>query len=716
MITKMKKSLMLVLAILSLTVRMSAHEGMWIPAVLGAVYDDMKAEGLKLSKEDLYSVNNSSLKDGIVLFGGGCTAEIVSDQGLLFTNHHCGFDYIQFHSSVTNDYLTNGFWAKNQSGELVCKGLSVTFVLKMEDITDAVFLGVKSTMSLEEIENLKKVNKGAIEASFKKQGIEATVKAFNYGNQYFAIYTKTYRDVRLVGAPPSAVGKFGGDTDNWVWPRHTGDFSMFRIYADKNNEPADYSPLNVPFKPAHFFPVNIQGVKEGDYSMVYGFPGRTEHLLTSYSIDYVNNKSNPMRIKMRETSLGIIGNRMKSGDKVRIQYAAKQSSISNAYKKWVGQEMGLSRFQAYETRKNEEQLLISSLIGEKRAADQNILPSIELLYKDYSDYLFARDAFVEYVYYGPEIFSFAHDVTEVLSIADSLKKIGKWEEEFKKLKENAHLFYKDFDLTTEKMLFSSMSPMYCDYVKDGYGDQALSGRGGLSWEAYAEKIYAKSMFRDSSAFFAMVENYDPKNWKKITKDPVYTTANDFFKTFNSVLSPKNTEFNNKFSALMYRYVKLLTEMKDKRTEWADANSTLRISFGKVQGSAPRDGMQYTYFTTADGILEKYNTGNPDFELPDRLVQLLERKNYQGYDDKGQLRVCYTASNHTTGGNSGSPALNANGELVGINFDRSWESTMSDMYYNADICRNIMVDIRYVLWIIDVYAEADYLISEMKIVR
>ena len=704
------------LAVLSLTVRMTAHEGMWIPAVLGAVYDDMKAQGLKLSKEDLYSVNNSSLKDGIVLFGGGCTAEIVSDQGLLFTNHHCGFDYIQFHSSVTNDYLTNGFWAKDQNGELVCKGLSVTFVLKMEDITDAIFQGVKSTMSLDEIENLKKVNKSAIEASFKKQGIEASVKAFNYGNQYFAIYTKTYRDVRLVGAPPSAVGKFGGDTDNWVWPRHTGDFSMFRIYADENNEPADYNPQNKPYKPAHYFPVNIQGVKEGDYSMVYGFPGRTEHLLTSYSIDYVNNKSNPMRIKMRETSLDIIGNRMKSGDKVRIQYAAKQSSISNAYKKWVGQEMGLSRFQAYETRKNEEQLLISNLITEKRASDQNILPNIELLYKDYSDYLFARDAFVEYVYYGPEIFSFAHDVTEVLSIADSLKKSGKWDDEIKKLKENAHLFYKDFDLTTEKMLFTAMSPLYSNYVKDGLGDQAFNPRGSMTWEAYAEKVYGKSMFRDSTTFFAVVENYDPKSWKKISKDPVYMTSTDLFKSFNGMLAPKFGEFNSKFNALMYRYVKLLTEMKDQRTEWCDANSTLRISFGKVEGSAPRDGMQYTYFTTADGILEKYNTGNPDFELPDRLVQLLERKAYQGYDDNGQLRVCYTASNHTTGGNSGSPALNAKGELVGINFDRSWESTMSDMYYNPDICRNIMVDIRYVLWIIDVYAEADYLINEMKIVR
>ncbi|MEN9348256.1 MAG: hypothetical protein RLZZ77_1767 [Bacteroidota bacterium] len=704
------------LAVLSLTVRMTAHEGMWIPAVLGAVYDDMKAQGLKLSKEDLYSVNNSSLKDGIVLFGGGCTAEIVSDQGLLFTNHHCGFDYIQFHSSVTNDYLTNGFWAKDQNGELVCKGLSVTFVLKMEDITDAIFLGVKSTMSLDEIENLKKVNKSAIEASFKKQGIEASVKAFNYGNQYFAIYTKTYRDVRLVGAPPSAVGKFGGDTDNWVWPRHTGDFSMFRIYADENNEPADYNPQNKPYNPAHYFPVNIQGVKEGDYSMVYGFPGRTEHLLTSYSIDYVNNKSNPMRIKMRETSLDIIGNRMKSGDKVRIQYAAKQSSISNAYKKWVGQEMGLSRFQAYETRKNEEQLLISNLITEKRANDQNILPNIELLYKDYSDYLFARDAFVEYVYYGPEIFSFAHDVTEVLSIADSLKKSGKWDDEIKKLKENAHLFYKDFDLTTEKMLFTAMSPLYSNYVKDGLGDQAFNPRGSMTWEAYAEKVYGKSMFRDSTTFFAVVENYDSKSWKKISKDPVYMTSTDLFKSFNGMLAPKFGEFNSKFNALMYRYVKLLTEMKDQRTEWCDANSTLRISFGKVEGSAPRDGMQYTYFTTADGILEKYNTGNPDFELPDRLVQLLERKAYQGYDDNGQLRVCYTASNHTTGGNSGSPALNAKGELVGINFDRSWESTMSDMYYNPDICRNIMVDIRYVLWIIDVYAEADYLINEMKIVR
>lgn len=717
----MKKSVSLFTAVCLFVIQSAAHEGMWIPAVLGAVYDDMKAMGLELTPEQLYAVNESSLKDAIVLFGGGCTAEMVSDKGLMFTNHHCGYDYIQFHSSVTNDYLTNGFWAMNAQQELVCKGLTATFVVRMDDVTALMNEGIQPNMAPEDVDRMRKANKAKVEAIAKTTGIDFSIKAFNYGNQYFVIYTKTYRDVRLVGAPPSGIGKFGGDTDNWVWPRHTGDFSVFRIYAGADNEPAEYSAANQPYAPKHFFPISLAGVQEGDYSMVYGFPGRTEHLLSSYSIDYLNNKSNPMRIDMRETSLGIIGQRMDVSDKLRIQYSAKQSNISNAYKKWVGQEMGLSRFRAFQIRQAEEKALMESLAAEKQKEAAAILPAISELYTTYGDHIFARDAFIEYAYYGPELFAFAHDVTDVLLECDTLKKQGKWDQALKELRANASLFYKDFDVTTEKMLFTAMSPKYSAYVKDGLGDQVFQpfltkkGKGNV-WINAANAIYERSMFRDSTVFFQFLDAFSPKAMKKLGKDPVQQISQGLFTTFLATLNPKNSEFNTKLNGWMYRYTALLAERKDPRTEWLDANSTLRISFGKVEGSAPRDGMEYTYYTTSQGILDKYYTNNPDFEVPQRLVDLLEDKEFGNYDVDGELRICYTGSNHTTGGNSGSPALNSKGQLVGINFDRSWESTMSDVFYSPEICRNIMVDVRYVLWVIDVYAEADYLLQEMKLVK
>jgi hypothetical protein len=721
MIVDMKKFFTLFTAVFLFIIRTAAHEGMWIPAVLGAVYDDMKALGLELTPEQLYAVNESSLKDAIVLFGGGCTAEMVSDKGLMFTNHHCGYDYIQFHSSVANDYLTNGFWAMNAQQELVCKGLTATFVLRMDDVTAQMNEGILSSMSPEEVDKQRKANRAKVEAKAKAEGMDFSIKAFNYGNQYFVIYTKTYRDVRLVGAPPSGIGKFGGDSDNWVWPRHTGDFSVFRIYAGADNEPAEYSAANQPYAPKHFFPISLDGVQEGDYSMVYGFPGRTEHLLSSYSIDYLNNRSNPMRIDMRETSLGIIGQRMDVSDKLRIQYSAKQSNISNAYKKWVGQEMGLSRFRAFQIRQQEEKELMNQLAAENQKEAQAILPAIEKLYANYGDYLFARDAFVEYAYYGPELFAFAHDVTDVLLECDTLKKQGKWEQAVKELRANASLFYKDFDLTTEKMLFTAMSPKYTEYVKDGLGDQvfqpflAKKGKGGV-WQNAAQQIYDRSVFRDSVLFFQFLDGFSPKAMKKLSKDPVQRISQGIFNTFLSTLNPKNIEFTTQLNTWMYKYTALLAQRNDPRTAWLDANSTLRISFGKVEGSAPRDGMEYTYYTTSQGMLDKYYSGHSDYEMPQRLVDLLEAKEFGNYDFNGELRICYTGSNHTTGGNSGSPALNSKGHLVGINFDRSWESTMSDVFYSPEICRNIMVDARYVLWVIDVYAGADYLLEEMKLVK
>ncbi|MFY7706819.1 MAG: S46 family peptidase [Flavobacteriales bacterium] len=698
------------------SIRTVAHEGMWIPSVLGSIHDEMHAMGLELSVEDLYSINEGSLKDAVVLFGGGCTAEVVSDKGLMFTNHHCGFDYIQFHSSLENDYLKNGFWAMNQNEELVCKGLTATFVVRMDDVTELMQQGLKDGMTAKEMDAIRAANKKAIEDQFKNSGSGDTglVRAYNYGNQYFLIVMRTFRDVRLVGAPPSEIGKFGGDTDNWVWPRHTGDFSVFRIYADANNAPADYNALNQPYKPGHFFPINLQGVNEGDFSMVYGFPGRTEHFLTSYAVDYVLNKSNAMRIKMREASLSIIDARMKSSDLLRIQYAAKQSDISNAYKKWIGQELGLKKYNALEIKQNEEKDFRLKAAASGKYTE--LLDKIQKLYSSNETNNIARDGFVEYVFYGPEVFAKAREINEFVANFEELQKSGKLDETRDALLGSLRLFYKDFDITTEKMLFEKMTNLYGKYVDPAFGPSVVSP---YTKEGGTAALYDRSIMSDSSRAIAFVKGLSLKKAVKLKsrmKDPILLVSSKLFEIYATKITPGARAFASELDASMYEYVKAKQELIPSKLYWNDANSTLRISFGKVEGSAPHDGELYKHYTTADGILSKFQTGNPDFYIGEKLRKKLESRDFGVYGVNGTLPVCYTGSNHTTGGNSGSPALNAKGHLVGINFDRSWESTMSDIYYSPEICRNIMVDVRYVLWVIDAYAGAGYLLKEMKIVQ
>ena len=693
-----------------------ATEGMWIPSVLSAVYDDMKAAGLQLSEEDLYSVNNSSLKDAIVLFNGGCTGEIVSDNGLLFTNHHCGFDYIQFHSSLQNDYLKNGFWAMNRDQELICDGLSVVFIVRMDDVTAQMREGIKSGMTMIEAEVVLTKNKAALEAAYLKDnpGLGVQIRAFNYGNQYFASLTKAYNDVRLVGAPPSEIGKFGGDTDNWVWPRHTGDFSVFRIYADKNNEPAKYSKDNVPFKPAHFLPVNISGVKEGEYSMVYGFPGRTDHLLTSYAVDFVMNESNPMRIDFRDQSIAVLEGAMRSSDELRIKYAAKQSDIANAWKKWKGQQIGLTNFDAIGMKQKFEYEYSSKCKLEENSAYAGLLDALKKKYDEANPTIFSMQRFVEYAYYGPELISFSNRFRVLADNYEKLKNDGTLAATIKDLKEGARLFYKDFDLTTEKAIYARLWPLFHVKYNSSLSTDMLKASFILSSEE-VNKVYDKSVFRDSTVLFKLLDNFGKSSLKKLKKDPLMIESSALYDDFNQNLRTKSAHFQKEIDFLMQKYVEGMMKMFPG-DYWSDANSTLRITFGQVSGSAPRDGEMYKYYTTTDGILQKNATGNPDFEIQPKLKSLLEKKEFGKYGTNGELRVCYTGSNHTTGGNSGSPALNAKGELTGINFDRSWESTMSDITYNPEICRNIMLDARYVLWVIDVYAGAGYLIDEMNVIR
>lgn len=690
-----------------------AKEGMWIPSMLGAAYDDMQAMGLKLTQEDLYSINTASIKDAIVLFGGGCTGEFVSEDGLLFTNHHCGFDYIQYHSSVANDYLKNGFWAMNRGEELPCPGLSVLMVHELKDITLEMRKNISSTAAPAEFDAALSANRKAIDAELKKSypGYVISIKTFDYGNQFIAMIMKSYEDVRLVGAPPSEIGKFGGDIDNWVWPRHTGDFSVFRVYANVQNEPTPYNSSNVAYHPAYSLPINLSGVNEGDFSMVYGFPGRTEHLQCANATELITKIINPMRIDMRTRSLEVIDAQMKTSSSIRIKYAGKQSDIANAWKKWQGQQLGLADYKAIEKKQQSEKYLRQEWQRLGLSEYSKTLDDLNNLIRNKGDVAVQQALFVEYVYYGPEIHSFAHQFSELASYKDSLKeKMNQVKIICDELLEEVRMFYKNFDLSTEVKWYASLSPIYLYAHTDPTNPKKVQPL----FEEEVMKKYNKSFLMDSTRVFELLRNPTSASIKKLLNDEFFKDAGRIFTDYEKRIKPEYQAYQKQMEFLMMNFSKA-QQIVAQSNAWADANSTLRISYGKVDGSSPVDGQSYKYFTTSKGILQKSSTGHDDYILSPKLRQLLESKNFGKYIDKdGSLHTCYTGSNHTTGGNSGSPALNAKGELTGINFDRSWESTMSDIMYNPDICRNIMVDIRYVLWVIDIYAGAGYLTDEMDI--
>ena len=685
---------------------MHAHEGMWIPSLLKVLEGQMQSEGMQISAEDIYSINQSSLKDAIVHFGGGCTAEVVSKKGLILTNHHCGYSQIQQHSSLENNLLKDGFWAMSMKEELKNPGLTATFIVRIEDVTDKVLNGVKDQNSDEGnktmLANIKAIEKAAV----NQPNYKASVKPFYYGNKYFMIVSKTYKDVRLVGAPPSAMGKFGGDTDNWVWPRHTCDFSMFRIYANADNEPAEISDDNVPYQAARALDIAIDGVKENDFTMVFGFPGRTSQYLTSKAVENYIAKLLPARIEMRKNSLRHIDAAMAMDEATYIKYASKQSRISNAYKKWIGQDLGLRKKEAVKKKLNLEKDWVTKGKGNKALLDE----LFELENKKVESQM-AYNMFIEFYYYGPEMMRWA---TGFNKLANSKE----FDKESKKKLKNMQNFFKNYDVNIDKKVFASLVPIYVKHVKKEMLSKELIDLVNKypSSEEMVEALYKKSKLHNKEQVEKLLQGSQKSFKKKLEKDPIYNLAQSLLTHFLNEVRPGYSQMTQDEEKLMKSFVKSLMMAYPEKSFWADANSTLRLTYGKVEGSAPRDGMEYTWFTTMDGIIEKYNTGEADFEVPQRLLDLYEEKNYGQYGTDGKLHVCLLGSNHTTGGNSGSPALDAYGRLVGINFDRSWESTMSDVLFDKDICRNIMVDIRYVLWVVDIYAGAGHLVKEMNLVR
>lgn len=677
----------------------------------------MQSMGLKLTAEDIYSVNQSSLKDAIISFGGFCTGEIISDQGLVLTNHHCGYGQIQYHSSVENDYLTDGYWAKDFKDELKNPGLTATFIVRMEDVTADVFEGVSVELTENESEALIKKNIAEI-AKKATEGTsnEAVIKPFFYGNEYYMFITKTYKDIRLVGAPPSSIGKFGGDEDNWMWPRHTGDFSIFRIYADKNNEPAEPSDENVPYKAPKHLKIATSGVEKGDFTMVYGFPGRTQEYLSSYAVDLIKNVENPAMISIRRNILDIMDRHMRESDEVRIKYSAKYARVSNYWKKWIGENRGLDRLNAIEVKKTEEQTFTDAANVAANQSYLDILPAMKIQYAQLKDVALARDYFIEIAYRGLDIVSIARTFNKDLKDLADGKEFS--QDHINDLKSKVERFYKDYDKELDQQLFEELMEKYSKEAPKSYLPSIFStinSKYKNNFEAYSKRVYAKTIFASKEDVLELLDNYNKKAAKTILKDPAYIVSENLWNNYIENISPEYNRLNDEIEKLSKLYVKGLRELVPARY-YPDANSTLRLAYGQVDTYEPRDAVKYDFFTTATGILEKYDPDNKDFVLPQDMIDKIKAKDFGNYAEDGELHVCFIASNHTTGGNSGSPILNDEGELIGLNFDRNWEGTMSDIMYDPDQCRNIAVDVRYILWVVDKYAGANRLINEMQLVK
>ena len=685
--------------LLFISLQLTARQGgMWIPSLLqGMNEQEMQSLGSELTASDIYDINQSSIKDAIGHFNGGCTSEIISPKGLVLTNHHCGFSQIQSHSSLENDLTKNGFWAQNFSEELPNEGLFIEFIVRIEDVTTQVLQGVAAQLTEREKQSLIDKNSAAINKSATKEEYQnSKIKSFYNGNQYFLFITERYEDIRLVGAPPVSIGKFGSDTDNWMWPRHTGDFSLFRIYADKNNKPAKYSTDNIPYTPKHYLPVSLDGISEDDFTLVFGFPGRTNEYLPAVAVEQITQKVNPSNIEIRKAALNVIDEAMKNDEEVRIQYASKQARIANSWKKWIGENQGIEKSNAIE-KKRAFETKFTNLIEEKGLTSQygNILPDFEILYNKYENTVVKRSNFMEVFVRNNELLQITLRLYQLEQAYENDK--SSYDEAKTTVISRLNKIYKNFNPKVDNKVFEAIIPLYTTNV--------------------APPIYKKTLLINATEVFNLLEESPGKVMKKLNKDSAYRYAKPFFDEFFKTINPEYQEFISQKNALQKEYMKAMMEVMPNERYFPDANSTLRVTYGKVKGYQPKDAVFYEPVSYLDGVIEKYIPNDYEFDVPKKLQDLYNEKDYGNYADKnGKLPVCFLGTNHTTGGNSGSPALDAQGNLIGLNFDRVWEGTMSDMNYDPEICRNIMVDVRYILFIIDKYAGADRIINEIKLVH
>ena len=718
---RMKKALLFFqLFIIAFTLNLRADEGMWIPMFIDRLnYDDMQKLGLKLTAEEIYSINNASLKDAIVIFGRGCTGEIVSSEGLLLTNHHCGYGQIQEHSSVEHDYLKDGFWAMSREEELPNPGLTAQFLVRIEDVTEAALNGV--TAGMDEQQRSAKISENAdalVKEATEGSHYNGLVRAFFGGNQYFLFIYETFKDVRLVGAPPSSIGKFGADTDNWMWPRHTGDFSVFRVYSGPDGKPAEYSKDNIPLNPRHYLPVSLDGYEEGDFAMILGYPGSTDRYLTSPGVDLAINVTNPAVVNVRQVRLDIMMEDMMASDEVRIKYASKHARTSNYWKYFIGQTKGLKRLKVYD-----KKLALENQFKDWVAADEqrkevygNVLKNIYESYDVLSEYALASIYMREAGLRGSEINGYADRFGRLAQeLAKKKSDKEKVEQMIQSLREQAVSHFKDYNLPTDRKLFAAMMKKYYEDIDPSQQPDLLreiAAKYKQDFDAYAADVFEKSIFTSLEKVNAFL---DKPSAKAILKDPAYVNY-QAFEEMSAELREKTSTAYTALNRANRLFIAGLMEMQPDRKFYPDANFTMRLSYGTVQDYYPADAVHYDYFTTLSGVMDKEDPGNWEFEVPAKLKQLYQEKDFGRYGENGVMKVCFLTNHDITGGNSGSPVINAKGELIGLAFDGNWEAMSGDIAYEPELQRTINVDIRYVLFIIDKYAGAGHLVDEMTVVK
>jgi hypothetical protein len=719
------KKLLVSLVLIACLFKARADEGMWLPMLLGQqVYNDMVKKGLKLTKEQLYSINKASIKDAIIIFGGGCTGEIVSDQGLIFTNHHCGYGAIAGASSVKNNYLKDGFYAFNKDQELK-SNLTVQFLDKIVDVTKEVEAGLKGLSWADRQKKIQDVYKTITDKVADKENDKAArIYSMFKDNQYIMYVYQTYRDIRLVGAPPESIGKFGGDTDNWEWPRHTGDFSIFRVYAAKDGKPATYSKDNVPLKPKYFLPVSIKGIKDGDYAMIYGYPGGTNRYETSYGIKLKNEIENPSLVDLRDMRLKYMHAQMVKDPAVKLKLASSYAGIANYWKFFDGETKQLKKFKTYEEKQAYEQKFANWAKG--KPDYENILSEYEKNYAAWTPYSKVRQYLREGIL-GSPLAAFA---SSLMGLEAALVKTGASADDVRKAAVAADKqrssFLEEEDKTSDQQILAAVAQAYYrDIDKSqhpiGFYEGLKAKYGSLDEEAtykkWAADVFSKTIIFDSTRWAAFISNPDPN---VLQSDPAFDFASSFVKTYTLKYAPLYSAFNDKNNELGRMYMKGIMEMNPSAVSkmYPDANFSMRVSYGSVKSYKPRDAVFYDYVTTSKGILEKYIPGDYEYDLPVNQIELLKKKDFGQYIDKSRndLVINFITTNDITGGNSGSPVMDGSGNLIGLAFDGNYEALSHKIAFDKDLNRTINVDIRYVLWCIDKLGGAKNIIDELKLVR
>lgn len=706
-----KLGCVLLLAVFTINNVAKADEGMWLPFLLGRNYADMKKHGLKLTQEQIYSINNSSLKDAVISFGGFCTGELISDQGLVLTNHHCGYDAIAGASSPEHNYLDNGFWAKDFKQEIPVKGLFATFMIRMEDVSAQILKELNNQMTNEQrAKKIKEVSDILTEDATKGTKYKAFVRDFYDGNEFYLFVYETYNDVRLVGTPPQSVGKYGGDTDNWIWPRHTGDFSMFRIYAGSDNKPADFSDSNVPLKPRHSLPISLKGVKQGDYAMIMGFPGRTNRYLSSYGVEQAISLEQPKIVDVRAKKLEIMKKYMDKDVAVRLHYSSKYAQVANYWKYFIGQTKQLKANHVADKKRKIEADFTKYISG--KAEYSNVLSDLENSYKALNDIIYIKvyqSEFVRQVDINSVVYYYKMAVD-----AKNSGNEGRYNGLLGAASNLASEIYAERSMDIELEILEEVLKMY---IQDVPANQQIGIPASIGIEgvpSFIARVRANSIFASKERFEAFLNDF---NLEKLQQDPLFILIKDMDNAYQQAMA--HTQIKDAYEKLSVAnrlFVKAVRDMQPTKVFYPNANSTMRLTYGNVLDYDPRDAVHYDYVTTLDGMIQKEDPKNPEFVVDPRVKELWQKKDYGQYGSNGKLYVNFLSNNDITGGNSGSPVINAKGELIGTAFDGNWEAMSGDIYFEPNIQRTISCDIRYVLWLVDKCYGATNLINEMKLMK